>query len=38
MRRTHVKDGKKVTIEDFFYKISDNEQWVFGYFSTKRIL
>ncbi len=38
MRRTYVKDGKKVTIEDFFYKISDNEQWVFGYFSSKRML
>lgn len=38
MRRTYVKDGKNVTIEDFFYKISDNEQWIFGYFSSKRML
>ena len=30
MRRTYLKDGKNVTYEDFFYKISDKEQWVFG--------
>ena len=38
MRRTYVKDGKNVTIEDYFYKISDSEQWIFGYFSSKRML
>lgn len=38
MRRTFLQDGKKVTIEDYFYKISDKEQWVFGYFSTKHAL
>ena len=37
MRRTYVKDGKNVNIEDYFYKISDKEQWVFGYFTNKRI-
>jgi hypothetical protein len=37
MRRTYLKDGKNVTYEDYFYKISDKEQWVFGYFTTKKI-
>lgn len=37
MRRTYVKDGKNVTFEDYFYKISDKEQWVFGYFTNKRL-
>ncbi|MBL7814274.1 MAG: hypothetical protein JNL70_04635 [Saprospiraceae bacterium] len=37
MRRTYVKDGKNVTFEDYFYKISDKEQWVFGYFTTKKL-
>ncbi len=37
MRRTYLKDGKNVNIEDYFYKISDKEQWVFGYFTNKRI-
>ena len=36
MRRTYLKDGKNVTYEDFFYKISDKEQWVFGFFTTKK--
>ena len=38
MRKIFLKSGKNVTIEDYFYKISDKEQWVFGYFSTKRAL
>ena len=38
MYKTFLQNGKKVTIEDYFYKISDKEQWVFGYFSTKRAL
>lgn len=37
MRRTYVKDGQNVTFEDYFYKISDKEQWVFGYFTNKRL-
>ena len=37
MRRTYMKDGKNLTAEDFFYKISDKQQWVFGYFTTKRL-
>ena len=35
--RQIVEDGKNVNIEDYFYKISDKEQWVFGYFTNKRI-
>lgn len=38
MRRTYLKDGKNVTFEDYFYKISDKEQWVFGYFTTKKLV
>ncbi len=37
MRRTYLKDGKNVNIEDYFYKIIVKEQWVFGYFTNKRI-
>ncbi len=37
MRRTYLRDGKSITFEDFFYKISDKEQWIFGYFTTKRL-
>lgn len=36
MRRQYVMNGKKITVEDYFYKISDKEQWVFGFFTTKR--
>lgn len=36
MRRQYVMNGKKITVEDYFYKISDREQWVFGFFTTKR--
>ncbi len=36
MRRTYLKDGKNVTYEDYFYKISDKEQWVFGVFTSKK--
>lgn len=35
-RRTYVKDGQTITVEDYFYKISDKEQWVHGYFTNKR--
>jgi FtsZ-binding cell division protein ZapB len=35
-RRTYVKDGQTITVEDFFYKISEKEQWVHGYFTNKR--
>lgn len=37
MRRTYLKNGKNVTYEDYFYKISDKEQWVFGVFTTKKL-
>ncbi len=37
MRRTYLEGGKKVTYEDYFYKISDKEQWVFGVFTTKKL-
>jgi hypothetical protein len=37
MRRVYVKDGENVAYEDYFYKISDKEQWVFGLFTTKRV-
>jgi hypothetical protein len=37
MRRTYLRDGKSIAFEDFFYKISDKEQWIFGYFTTKRL-
>lgn len=36
MRRQYVMNGKKITVEDYFYKVSDKEQWVFGFFTTKR--
>jgi hypothetical protein len=36
MRRQYVMNGKKISVEDYFYKISDKEQWVFGLFTTKR--
>jgi hypothetical protein len=38
MRRTYTMNGKNITVEDYFYKISDKEQWVFGYFTNKRLL
>ena len=37
MRRTYIKDGKNITFEDYFYKISEKDQWVFGYFTNRRI-
>lgn len=37
MRRTYLQDGKSVTFEDFFYKISDKEQWIFGHFTSKKL-
>jgi hypothetical protein len=29
-------EGKTLTVEDYFYKISDKEQWIFGFFTNKR--
>lgn len=37
MRRTYIKDGKNITYEDYFYKISEKDQWVFGYFTNRRL-
>ena len=37
MRRTYIKDGKNITFEDYFYKISEKDQWVFGYFTNRRL-
>ena len=38
MRRTYLKDGKNVTYEDYFYKISYKEHWVFGVFTNKKLV
>jgi predicted RNase H-like nuclease (RuvC/YqgF family) len=37
MYRTFVKDGENVTYEDYFYRISDKNQWIFGHFTTMRL-
>ena len=37
MRRTYIKDGKNITFEDYFYKISEKDQWIFGYFTNRRL-
>ncbi|MDZ7876693.1 MAG: hypothetical protein U5L45_03440 [Saprospiraceae bacterium] len=36
MTRTILVEGKTLTVEDYFYKISDKEQWIFGFFTNKR--
>lgn len=36
MQRTVVLNGKSTRIEDYFYKISDKDQWVFGFFTNRR--
>ena len=36
MTRTILVDGKTLTVEDYFYKISDKEQWIFGFFTNLR--
>jgi hypothetical protein len=36
MTRAILVDGKTLTVEDYFYKISDKEQWIFGFFTNKR--
>ena len=36
MRRTYIYQGKSITVEDYFYKISDKDQWVHGFFTNKR--
>lgn len=37
IRRTYIKDDKNITFEDYFYKISEKDQWVFGYFTNRRL-
>jgi hypothetical protein len=36
MTRAILVAGKTLTVEDYFYKISDKEQWIFGFFTNKR--
>jgi hypothetical protein len=36
MTRAISVEGKILTVEDYFYKISDKEQWIFGFFTNKR--
>ena len=36
MKRAILIDGKTLTVEDYFYKISDKEQWIFGFFTNRR--
>lgn len=36
MTRAILVDGKTLTVEDYFYKISDKEQWIFGFFTNRR--
>jgi anion-transporting ArsA/GET3 family ATPase len=36
MTRTIIINGNSTRIEDYFYKISDKEQWVFGFFTNRR--
>ena len=36
MTRAILIEGKTLTVEDYFYKISDKEQWIFGFFTNKR--
>jgi hypothetical protein len=34
--RTILYKGKNLEVEDYFYKISDKNQWVFGFFTNRR--
>jgi hypothetical protein len=36
MKRAILVEGKTLTVEDYFYKISDKEQWIFGFFTNRR--
>ncbi len=36
MKRTFTINGQSYSVEDFFYKISDKDQWVFGFFTSRR--
>ena len=36
IRRTILVNGKSTNVEDFFYRISDKDQWVFGFFTNRR--
>jgi hypothetical protein len=36
MTRAILVEGKTLTVEDYFYKISDKEQWIFGFFTNRR--
>jgi hypothetical protein len=37
MRRKIMVNGTSMELEDYCYKISDKEQWVFGYFTNRRM-
>jgi hypothetical protein len=37
MRRKIMVNGTSMELEDYSYKISDKEQWVFGYFTNRRM-
>jgi hypothetical protein len=37
MRRKIMVNGTSMELEDYAYKISDKEQWVFGYFTNRRM-
>jgi hypothetical protein len=37
MRRKVLINGTSMELEDYSYKISDKEQWVFGYFTNRRM-
>ena len=36
MKRAILVNGKTLAVEDYFYKISDKEQWIFGFFTNRR--
>jgi hypothetical protein len=36
MTRAILVEGKTLTVEDYFYKISEKEQWIFGFFTNRR--
>ena len=36
MKRAILLEGKTITVEDYFYKISDKDQWIFGFFTNRR--
>lgn len=36
MKRAISVNNKTLTVEDYFYRISDKEQWIFGFFTNRR--